>query len=262
MPEPPGRARSAQRIRVQNDGSRPYLIRYERSLRSRLAPPIAPRRRGPILQRALAQVSPVSGVFPYGCTGFLQFLPFAASGVASCTGSRMEAALPSRTLVVRNAATSGGCPTRTSSGKSLRGSAPPRIRCRVASGNQTDAAEVVVDGAPAPHLILGLERGERLLFEAGLRVHELAGRVQPGTIDGVLGFEPLVEDAGQGLDKRRSQARSSGCAGGQQRAVLGKDDRGSHHALHPFPRLERVHDQIDLAEHAVQVDVEARQEVA
>src|SRR6266545_699975 len=33
--------------------SRPYLIRYERSLRPRLAPPIAPRRRGPILKRAL-----------------------------------------------------------------------------------------------------------------------------------------------------------------------------------------------------------------
>src|SRR5215211_8289452 len=123
----------------------------------------------------------------------------------------MEAAPPSPTLGVRNAATSGGCPTRTSSGKSLRGSAPPRIRCRAGSGNQTDAAEVVVDGAPAPHLVLGLERGERLLFEAGLRVHELAGRVEPRAVDGALELEPFVENAGQNLDERRSQARSSGC---------------------------------------------------
>jgi hypothetical protein len=34
--------------------SRPYFIQYERSLRPCLAPPIAPRRRGPILKRALA----------------------------------------------------------------------------------------------------------------------------------------------------------------------------------------------------------------
>ena len=39
--EPPESRLAAQRIRVQNDGSRPYFIQYECSLRPCLAPPIA-----------------------------------------------------------------------------------------------------------------------------------------------------------------------------------------------------------------------------
>ena len=53
----------------------------------------------------------------------------------------------------------------------------------------------MVDGAPAPHLVLGLERGERLLFEPGLRVHELAGRMQSGTIDSIT-YDTVVEETG------------------------------------------------------------------
>ena len=65
--------------------------------------------------------------------------------------------------------------------------APTRICAKTVSASRTDAAEVVVQGGPAAdgQAVL-LERRERVLVEARLHVDDLAGRVEPRPLDGLL----------------------------------------------------------------------------
>src|SRR6185503_6942494 len=173
----------------------------------------------------------------------------------------------SRTPAVPAAATSAGCPpSRTRTTRSWKGqgsSAPSRICRSAASGKRADASEVVMKGAEAPDVVAGfLERGQSLVREARLDPDDLPGRVEARTVDRLLRIEAFVEDSAQHLHERGAEARSSGRPGRNRKAVVVEDQGGGHHALHACARLERPHLQVDLAEHAVQVHVEAGQEVA
>src|SRR5437764_728502 len=59
-----------------------------------------------------------------------------------------------------------------------------------------------------------------------------------------------------------SKTRSTGGADRQLQAVVSQDDTRSHHAAHPLTRLERPAEEIGLAQHAVQVQVETGNVVA
>ena len=80
--------------------------------------------------------------------------------------------------------------------------------------------------------------------------------------DGRDRVEPFVEDPGRDADERRSQPRSARGADRQRDALVVESEARRHHALHPLAGLERLEDEVDLAEHAVQLQVEAGQEVA
>ena len=81
-------------------------------------------------------------------------------------------------------------------------------------------------------------------------------------VDRVLRLEPFVQDARDHLQKRAAQARPAGgpCCECDSSAVEGQARR--HHARHPLAGLERPGKQVGLAEHAVQMQVEAGHEVA
>ena len=141
--------------------------------------------------------------------------------------------------------------------------APSRICRSAASGTQADPAEVVVDGAEAPDVVAGfLERGEGLLLEARLDVARSRPRNAAAAGRPLPGIQALVQDSAQHLDERRAKARPTGGPGRDCEAVVVEDEGRGHHALHPRAGLERAHVEVDLAEHAVQVDVQARKEVA
>jgi len=76
-----------------------------------------------------------------------------------------------------------------------------------------------------------------------------------------LGSQALVQDSAQHLDESRAKARATGRPGRDCEALVVEDEGGGHHALHPRAGLERANLEVDLAEHAVQVDVQARKEV-
>ena len=80
--------------------------------------------------------------------------------------------------------------------------------------------------------------------------------------DGVDRLETLVEDPGGDADERGAQPGAAGRADREREAVAVDRDARRHHALHPRAWLERDAVQVDLAEHAVQVQVVAGQEVA
>ena len=113
------------------------------------------------------------------------------------------------------------------------------------------------DPAPRP-----LEPHERLLVDARLGVHELADGMEARTRDGVDRLEALVQDPGGDPDERSAQPRAAGRADREREAFCVDGDARRHHALHPRARLERDAVQVDLAQHAVQVQVVAGQEVA
>jgi hypothetical protein len=93
-------------------------------------------------------------------------------------------------------------------------------------------------------------------------VDERAGRMNPRTIDCGLRLETLVEDPRDDLEQRTPQPRAPGGAGREHDSVRVQCERRRHHARHPVARRELIRDQIDLAEHAVQVQVEPGNEVA
>jgi hypothetical protein len=106
------------------------------------------------------------------------------------------------------------------------------------------------------------ERADRFVRETGLQVDDLAGRVQARAVDRLLGGEALVQDSREDLREGGPKPRASGGAGGEHEPAVVEGDRRGHHALHPLPGLERPDQQVGLAEHAVQVEVVAREEVA
>ena len=75
------------------------------------------------------------------------------------------------------------------------------------------------------------------------------------------GEQALVEDPREHLRQCGAEARAARRAGRQDEAVRVERDRRRHHAGHPPAGLERADEQLGLAEHAVQVDVVAGQEV-
>ena len=81
-------------------------------------------------------------------------------------------------------------------------------------------------------------------------------------LDRLLRVDAFVEDPGRGEEQRRPQAGASRGADRQLEAAGIDEEARGHHALHPRARLQRAVQQVGLAEHAVQVQVEAGEEVA
>src|SRR5947199_409224 len=81
-------------------------------------------------------------------------------------------------------------------------------------------------------------------------MYELSCRMQPSAVDSSLRLEALVEDAFKNLNEGGAEASTAGGSRGQNGAVIVLDDRWRHHALHPLARLERIHEQVRLPEHA------------
>ena len=82
------------------------------------------------------------------------------------------------------------------------------------------------------------------------------------TLDGGLWLQPFVEDARGHRQEGSSQPRAAGRADRELEPVAAENERRCHHAVHPGAGLERPAQQVGLAEHAVQMHVEARQPVA
>ena len=74
--------------------------------------------------------------------------------------------------------------------------------------------------------------------------------------------ETVTQDPVEHADERRAQPSAARGADRELEAVAVEHERGGHHAVHALARHERARDQIGLAEHAVQVQVEAGQPVA
>ncbi len=87
-------------------------------------------------------------------------------------------------------------------------------------------------------------------------------RVEPLPRDRGLGVEPLVEDPRDDLEHRAPEPRAAGGAGREHDAVFVQCQARRHHAPHAVAGLERPADQVGLPEHAVEVQVEAGDEVA
>jgi hypothetical protein len=89
-------------------------------------------------------------------------------------------------------------------------------------------------------------------------VDELRNRMESRAVDCRLWLQALVEDCGHDLQESAPQAGAAGCASRQCNSISIEGDGGSHHARHPLTGLQRDCHQVGLAEHAVQVQVEAR----
>jgi hypothetical protein len=103
-----------------------------------------------------------------------------------------------------------------------------------------------------------LERLEASLVDARLGVHDPADGVDATAIDGGLRLESLVEDPGGHRDESAAQPRAACGAEREHEPCVVEHDGRRHHARHALARLERAEEQVDLAEHAVQVQVEPR----
>jgi hypothetical protein len=121
---------------------------------------------------------------------------------------------------------------------------------------------VVLRGPDADLEALLRESRDGCLGKAGLELNPTAGCVQPPARHCLAGREPFVEHSCGDLDQGATKARPAGRADRQLEAAVSQDDTWSHHAANPVAGLERAPDQIGLAEHAVQVQVEPWQEVA
>ena len=106
------------------------------------------------------------------------------------------------------------------------------------------------------------ERLDGAVLEAGLEVDDLARRVEPRPVDGLLRREALVQDPREHLRERRPEPGAPGGAGGEHEPLAVERDGRRHHARHALAGIERPDEQVGLPEHAVQVDVVARKEVA
>ncbi len=85
--------------------------------------------------------------------------------------------------------------------------------------------------------------------------------MNPRPVDRLLRCQPLVEDAGADGDERGPEPGAARRADRKREPVRVERERRRHHALHPLTRLERAHEQVLFAEHAVQMQVETREEV-
>ena len=82
------------------------------------------------------------------------------------------------------------------------------------------------------------------------------------TGDCLLRGQALVENPGGDADQRRAQARAAGRADREGEPVAVDREARRHHAHHPLARLERAHEQVHLAQHRVQMQVEPGESVA
>src|SRR5262249_21176729 len=162
-----------------------------------------------------------------------------------------------RTPAVPSADTSAGSTSPFLSPQTGSCSAPARIGRSTPATDEADAAEVGVERRPAADRPpKALERGERILVDAWFRIHRLAGEMEARPLDCDDRVELLVEDAADDAEQRSPQARPAGGARGEHDAPVFEGKRRSHHARHSPTRLECAADEIGLAEHAVQMQIE------
>src|SRR5436305_10685555 len=125
--------------------------------------------------------------------------------------------------------------------------------------DRTDAAKVVMTAGPAPDgPPLPLERGQEGFVHTGLGVDEPADGVEARPLDRVLRGAAVVQDRPEHPDERRPEARPARGAERQLEAAVTRaggreNQRGGHHARHSRAGPQRLADEVDLAEHAVQV---------
>ena len=86
--------------------------------------------------------------------------------------------------------------------------------------------------------------------------------MKPGPRDRIDRLELFVQDPCGDADERGPEPRSTCRADCQGDPLAAEGQARRHHALHSLTRLERRPVQVDLSEHAVQVQVEAGDEVA
>ncbi len=85
--------------------------------------------------------------------------------------------------------------------------------------------------------------------------------MRPRLVDSLLRLDALVEDRRGDRDQGGAEARAAGGADREHEAALVEREARRHHALHPVAGLERTMAEVGLAEHAVQVEVEAGEPV-
>ena len=121
----------------------------------------------------------------------------------------------------------------------------------------------MVQRRPGADLVtLRLQRRRDAGLESRLEMDEAGRRVQPRPRHRSVGLEPLVQDSRDDLNQRAAQPRPACRAGGEHDPVCVDGDARRHHARHPLARLEPSADEIGLAEHAVQMEVEPGKEIA
>ena len=192
--------------------------------------------------------------------------PSAASTAARSTPSRPAGGtLADESRLPRSAATSAGWRARPSPHGSV--AACPLRRgspAAPARPEQADAAEVVVQRRPAPDAAGPSPRARRApLVDARLGVDDVAGRG-----GSAAARRPRPDRAPRrGSRPRRRRARSAAaCRPPSRSRARGRPPSnasvGAIMLCHPLARPERLADEVDLAEHAVQLQVEAGEEVA
>jgi DNA-binding transcriptional LysR family regulator len=85
-----------------------------------------------------------------------------------------------------------------------------------------------------------------------------AEMLQEGRVDLAIGSSGAGTE---GIDERCTKPRAPGGSDRELEPILVEHQRGSHHARHPGPGPHGLSDEIDLAEHAVQLQVEAGEKI-
>ncbi len=141
--------------------------------------------------------------------------------------------------------------------------AAPRVTGSTGGRQQADAAEVVMLRRPAAYLDSGaLELASACSSTPGSALTTCPARWNRGRTIASTGLELFVQDSGGDADERGPEPRPAGRADGQSDPLGADGQARRHHALHPLAGPERRSVQVDLSEHAVQVQVEAGDEVA
>src|SRR6476469_7569970 len=168
-----------------------------------------------------------------------------------------------RIPVARTAGTWGGsAPAPTRSLNRGRRAAPTRITGGTRPADNADAAKVVMPGGPASNAeATRLELFERSFIDARLCVDHLWSGVESRTVHSNVCSEAFVEDAGDDTEECGPETRASGGATHERQPVTVEREQRRHHALHPGSRLEPAAQQVGFAQHAVEVQVEAGDEV-
>jgi hypothetical protein len=106
-----------------------------------------------------------------------------------------------------------------------------------------------------------LEFVQRSFVHAGLGVDDVGSGVEAWTFHGSFRRQTFVEDSADDSQERSPESRSSGRPRRERQTVDVERQQRRHHALHPRSRLEPAAQQVGFAQHAVEVKVEARNEV-
>jgi hypothetical protein len=103
---------------------------------------------------------------------------------------------------------------------------------------------------------------ERNFVHTRLGVDHVRGSVEARAVDGGARRQALVEDARDDSQECGPESRPSGRARRERETVAVEHQERRHHALHPRSGLEPAAQQVGFPQHAVQVQVEAGDEIS